>query len=156
MKISKILTSLALVCAMGNAMALTATVTRLSSSEPNNYTFNDGANPIATLTLERFGNDQQFLRFSFNESSSRYVTSNLLVNYLSNDVYLGRDNFHWTTGDYSITNWDLDGVNAKFLKATLTYSIASPVPEPESYAMLLAGLGLMGAIARRRNKAAVV
>ena len=28
------------------------------------------------------------------------------------------------------------------------------VPEPETYAMLLAGLGLMGAIARRRNKAA--
>ena len=26
----------------------------------------------------------------------------------------------------------------------------SPVPEPESYAMFLAGLGLMGAIARRR------
>lgn len=29
----------------------------------------------------------------------------------------------------------------------------TPVPEPETYAMLLAGLGLMGAIARRRNKA---
>jgi hypothetical protein len=29
----------------------------------------------------------------------------------------------------------------------------APVPEPETYAMLLAGLGLMGAIARRRNKA---
>jgi hypothetical protein len=27
------------------------------------------------------------------------------------------------------------------------------VPEPETYAMLLAGLGLMGAVARRRNKA---
>ena len=26
------------------------------------------------------------------------------------------------------------------------------VPEPESYAMLLAGLGVMGAIAVRRNK----
>lgn len=29
----------------------------------------------------------------------------------------------------------------------------SPVPEPETYAMLLAGLGLVSAIARRRNKA---
>jgi hypothetical protein len=27
------------------------------------------------------------------------------------------------------------------------------VPEPESYAMLLAGLGLMGTIARRRKSA---
>ncbi len=31
--------------------------------------------------------------------------------------------------------------------------VAGVVPEPESYAMLLAGLGLMGAITRRRNKA---
>jgi len=29
-----------------------------------------------------------------------------------------------------------------------------PVPEPETYAMLLAGLGLMGAVARRRKLAA--
>jgi PEP-CTERM motif len=30
--------------------------------------------------------------------------------------------------------------------------VTSPVPEPETYAMMLAGLGLMGAIVRRRNK----
>lgn len=41
--------------------------------------------------------------------------------------------------------------------ATLTISnlavasVVSPVPEPESYAMLLAGLGVMGAIARRKK-----
>jgi hypothetical protein len=33
------------------------------------------------------------------------------------------------------------------------YCCTSPIPEPESYAMLLAGLGLMGAVARRRVKA---
>lgn len=32
----------------------------------------------------------------------------------------------------------------------VTASLAAPVPEPESYAMFLAGLGIMGAVARRR------
>ncbi len=32
-------------------------------------------------------------------------------------------------------------------------SFAAPVPEPETYAMLLAGLGLMGAVARRKRTA---
>lgn len=34
---------------------------------------------------------------------------------------------------------------------SLTLAPTAPVPEPESYAMLLAGLGVMGAIARRRK-----
>ena len=34
-------------------------------------------------------------------------------------------------------------------------SVTTAVPEPESYAMMLAGLGLMGAIARRRKSKAV-
>ena len=34
-----------------------------------------------------------------------------------------------------------------------TWAWAAPVPEPETYAMLLAGLGLMGTIARRRRNA---
>lgn len=33
-----------------------------------------------------------------------------------------------------------------------SYTFAAPVPEPETYAMLLAGLGLMGFVARRRQK----
>ena len=37
--------------------------------------------------------------------------------------------------------------------ANVTYTYAMPVPEPETYAMLLAGLGLMGVVARRRKSA---
>jgi hypothetical protein len=35
-----------------------------------------------------------------------------------------------------------------------TVPLAAPVPEPETFAMLLAGLGLIGAVARRRRSAA--
>lgn len=55
----------------------------------------------------------------------------------------------------------LHGVIAYDLKSAPGYSAASsggvfgvttvPVPEPESYAMFLAGLGIMGAMARRRR-----
>jgi len=43
----------------------------------------------------------------------------------------------------------LDGSNALHISAVAP---VTPVPEPENIAMLMAGLGLMGAIARRRNK----
>ena len=33
---------------------------------------------------------------------------------------------------------------------TLSYGALAPVPEPETYALFLAGLGMIGAIARRR------
>jgi uncharacterized protein len=39
-------------------------------------------------------------------------------------------------------------LNDRLIQITAT----APVPEPETYAMLLAGLGLMGATARRRNR----
>ncbi|MEO7560424.1 MAG: PEP-CTERM sorting domain-containing protein [Nitrosospira sp.] len=35
---------------------------------------------------------------------------------------------------------------------SVNFQSASPIPEPETYAMLLAGLGLMGAVARRRQR----
>lgn len=38
------------------------------------------------------------------------------------------------------------------LSQTIT-AVTAPVPEPETYAMMLAGLGLLGGVARRRRKA---
>ena len=48
------------------------------------------------------------------------------------------------------TNWtrsDADQGNSNWA----TSMTVTPVPEPKNYAMLLAGLGLMGFIARRRS-----
>lgn len=44
------------------------------------------------------------------------------------------------------------GIAGELVEGGQLYVVSMPVPEPESYAMFLAGLGLMGAVARRRNK----
>jgi hypothetical protein len=67
-------------------------------------------------------------------------------------------------GDYTLKftgNWvlptgkegDWNGsVEEKVSLGKIQFSNVSPVPEPETYAMLLVGLGVMGAIAVRRRK----
>jgi PEP-CTERM motif-containing protein len=45
-----------------------------------------------------------------------------------------------------------DSVGTNYVDLTMTASVAAAVPEPETYAMMLAGLGLMGFIARRRKQ----
>lgn len=54
-----------------------------------------------------------------------------------------------TTGVLSIIN-KIDSISNATLYRT---SVAAPVPEPETYGMLLAGLGIVGLIARRRKQA---
>ncbi|MDP1573390.1 MAG: FxDxF family PEP-CTERM protein [Coxiellaceae bacterium] len=44
---------------------------------------------------------------------------------------------------------------AHFGAVTMDTNLVSAVPEPETYAMLLAGLGLLGFMARRRKESAV-
>jgi len=62
----------------------------------------------------------------------------------------------YTAGNYYFT---VSGVGTEGATKAGAYSFAVvtslPVPEPETYAMLLAGLGLMGTIARRRKSKAV-
>lgn len=49
---------------------------------------------------------------------------------------------------YAGADWDfIDGRNMAF-----SLGLVSPVPEPEAYAMLLVGLGLLGFVARRKNQ----
>jgi len=53
-----------------------------------------------------------------------------------------------TDAAFDIPGWSLSTVNP-------AARITTAVPEPETYTMLLAGLGLLGFLARRRNRTAV-
>ncbi|UCV24977.1 PEP-CTERM sorting domain-containing protein [Ferribacterium limneticum] len=56
----------------------------------------------------------------------------------------------------AVSQLSVVGINGAFVAANSASEIGSPgsiaaVPEPETYAMLLAGLGLIGAVARKRQ-----
>lgn len=65
------------------------------------------------------------------------------VSALASGVFAGSGSGNVIYGGSSVVNTTI----------SLTYNYA-PVPEPETYGMLLAGLGIMGAIARRKAKKA--
>lgn len=46
-------------------------------------------------------------------------------------------------------------VDQLYSRSHQDFMVYAPVPEPETYAMMLAGLGLMGAVARRRSRLGV-
>lgn len=51
---------------------------------------------------------------------------------------------------YVLSDWTKAGGTVGW--ETLYVKDVAPIPEPETYAMLLAGLGLIGAVARRKQK----
>jgi type III secretory pathway component EscS len=65
--------------------------------------------------------------------------------------------FHLAKGTYTLkvtgdTLSDLTGGHGTYTLNTINASaVLTPVPEPETYAMLLAGLGMIGAMVRRRK-----
>jgi len=51
------------------------------------------------------------------------------------------------------SNWTVDSINGTYTTTvpnTSEFTVAAAVPEPETYAMMLAGLGLLGFAARRK------
>ena len=77
------------------------------------------------------------------------------VTYISSDQsYIAAVDLRDLTPGTTYTNniWAIDSGNRfDYTFQVTTASAVTPVPEPETYAMLLAGLGLVGAVARRRQ-----
>jgi hypothetical protein len=79
-----------------------------------------------------------------------YTASDVLVNTLSGPVDSKSGSGTFAPGSYYFT---VSGIANGTLGGEYVFSAqALPVPEPESYAMLLAGLGLIGAMVRRRTQ----
>ena len=54
------------------------------------------------------------------------------------------------TGTLKLFYWDSNaGDNSQFISATVT-----AVPKPETYALMMAGIGMVGWVSKRRKKAA--
>ncbi|WP_138513422.1 PEP-CTERM sorting domain-containing protein [Rhodoferax bucti] len=109
---------------------------------------------VSTPSLQLSANTQYVAFFSTSglQTASRGTNKWGLVN--SNEYAGGEFVYFNNENDPSkLTSANWDGLNWGGDLA-FRMELTTPVPEPETYAMLLAGLGLMGAVARRRRKQA--
>lgn len=114
-----------------------------------------------TLTFDLSGYNAATAAFS-----GRLAADNSVVVKLNNSVIGSATGFtDWTsfgassgfvsgvnTLDFVVTNWAQNGGNPTGLRVEFGASSVAAVPEPETYAMLLGGLALVGAVVRRRKQ----
>lgn len=95
---------------------------------------------------------------SFNGLENNFAFSDGLfpgsynVNYFTQRSGPGLD-FSWVESTRGISRSEVYTVTPAGTLSRWTLTAVTAVPEPETYAMLLAGLGLLGAVARRRKHA---
>ena len=129
---------------------LTVNGTNLLESNPVGTSVSAAVNSLGTIGFSFEGYAE---KFAFNSGSWDRGTSIGLIGqslHVSSGGALGDYAFvlgyNDSAGSARLGDWDDFVVGVNFTP-TLT-----PVPEPETYTMLMAGLGLMGVVARRRKQ----
>ncbi len=125
---------------LGNHFAATGVVGSL------HFTFDDAYTSAAGAYLNSFdGSAMAVIAYGENDQ--------ILESYI---VSFDGDNSDWNNGQFfGITRDSADIRAIAFMGMGLVaddMTYAAPVPEPETYAMMLAGLGLLGFMAKRRAK----
>ena len=177
MNTKKLLTSVAVAAALSTAAFSASAATIYGSVESDTFASlsNSGSGPntfsdwtIGTVTI---GSTSDFSGYVWaydaliaGTGAKMKITNLASVTFTNTSVTNGNGTILSTSGDsfsfknvaagtYSIqVSGTLGTANVQKALLGADYTITA-VPEPESYAMLLAGLGLMGTIARRRSKA---
>lgn len=125
-----------------------------------------GGNPT-TVKILQITDSSRFTLNTSGDELNLYDSNGALVDRLT--YYSGfavdghsRQAMNGDLGQNQASGWDLSHINDMFgsYKASLNNDIGNPgfydadltaVPEPETYAMMLAGIGLIGLVARRRK-----
>ena len=104
--------------------------------------------PVTTIGLRAEGHNTTGwitgATFQYSLDGSTWTTALLPGNSGMFNLNLSSQNLYFTYGG---------GNPDQFYVSSL--AVTAPIPEPEIYAMMLAGLGLMGFVARRRRQADV-
>ena len=118
----------------------------------------DGQNVVSVL-----GTTQYTVPFAFDTPFSLAMDLSLEVNaeaFWEATSRLGIDathSFDWaginqvTDSAGNLVDFSLSSASGTDYRQSFVPSVTAPVPEPEAYAMLMAGLGFLGVIARRRS-----
>lgn len=117
---------------------------------------------LPTLTFNHAGGTQTGLAADFNAVLEKFDNGTVEMPTGLENVYINQYALQWDLTGYSdISSLEIafNGVqHAQLYGLTLTQSdvytqVVAAVPEPGTYAMLMAGLGIIGGVARRRRKA---
>ena len=136
-------------CIRDRSNALASNLSSFTTVSPTSFSFSDGINTVTNTTanvvaLFAFKTDALGNIFQWQVSvytGSVFTFSIATVN--APDLFVPDDHVYVNSGSTAY---------GQILKNPGTWAVAT-VPEPETYAMVLAGLGLMGAVAsRRKNK----
>ena len=143
-------------------MAVASLGAQASTSAPALVTgsFNQALSTVDVLGLSNLTGTIDYLVSAVGASGTSYAASpiaNLTTSLYKGGALQGTatgSTFTFSnlgSGTYSL--WASGQVLGGGFNLVIAQYDVTPVPEPESYAMLLAGLGAMGVIARRRKKA---
>lgn len=124
--------------------------------EKNGLTYANANSAINGLNTSSFEGMTNWRFPTISEFTSLYNMQSNVSGKMNRDPLTILSNFYWTS-DQDRDKYKAFGFNAKdqitsfAAYRTLNVWAVSPVPEPETYAMLLSGLGMIGYAARRRR-----